>query len=378
MKQFIKQLAILGTIIGLFITISAAIAELPTAQKQAQTKEIQKVRIRKTPEATIRCIYPKISSVSSLTIQPKASLIIKGCGFLSGAGQTAISTGMQTEVRVVGGQGLRVPTGIDQWSLVIKSWTDTSIEATIPEITGLDEPKRVSVIVTTSQGLQSAPSDTLVLIATRAPSYLSLVKVTDNQVRFNWRNSSNDAVGFEIERRTGGAGTFSEIATVESDTISSFEDLGLTPHTTYFYRVRAYNNYGNSDYSDKLSVTTFGVPAVPRNLSGKKVSSEPVEGTTDDCTGPHVLLEWQPFTLEDISFSVMINGIRIERKIDGNGQYDEYAHQYADGIYREVGQVNANRTSYVVPGCAPANSCYRIRAYNSYGNSAYSNEVRVQ
>lgn len=51
--------------------------------------------------------------------------------------------------------------------------------------------------------------------------------------------------GFKIERKTGEGGVFSDIKTVEAGS-TSYSDTGLSASTTYYYRVKAYNDGGNS------------------------------------------------------------------------------------------------------------------------------------
>jgi hypothetical protein len=38
---------------------------------------------------------------------------------------------------------------------------------------------------------------------------------------------------------------------------ATFDDTGLTNDTTYFYRIAAFNDGGNSEYSDVVSDITF-------------------------------------------------------------------------------------------------------------------------
>ncbi len=90
----------------------------------------------------------------------------------------------------------------------------------------------------------------------------SLVGATaTTQATLSW-GASTDAVGvtaYSVERCTGVACTgFAEVGT---PTGLTFNDTGLTASTTYNYRVRARDAFGNySDYSNVIEVTTLATP----------------------------------------------------------------------------------------------------------------------
>ncbi|MDX1501527.1 MAG: family 16 glycosylhydrolase [Thermoanaerobaculia bacterium] len=89
-----------------------------------------------------------------------------------------------------------------------------------------------------------------------APSSLGASAVSSSQIDLDWSDNSNDETGFEIERQSGGGG-FAEIATVGAD-VTAYSDTGLAAATSYDYRVRATNVYGDSAYSNVASATTSG------------------------------------------------------------------------------------------------------------------------
>jgi hypothetical protein len=57
----------------------------------------------------------------------------------------------------------------------------------------------------------------------------------------SWTAPTSGAASYELERRVGSTGSFTQIA---SGTALSFDDFGLTPGTTYTYQVRAVNMDG--------------------------------------------------------------------------------------------------------------------------------------
>lgn len=113
------------------------------------------------------------------------------------------------------------------------------------------------------------------------PSDLSATAVSTTQINLSWTDNSSDEQGFRVERSLNGA-DFTVIATVNQN-VTAFNDTGLTPNTTYFYRVLAFNNFGNSEPSNVAADTTPNspVPDVPViNVSPASVNFGSVRATT--------------------------------------------------------------------------------------------------
>lgn len=96
-----------------------------------------------------------------------------------------------------------------------------------------------------------------------APSSLVATAAAATRIDLTWTDNAPDEQGFRIERAAdagGVPGVFAEIATVGPD-VGSFSNTGLQGSTSYWYRVRAYNLAGVSDYSNMASTTTPEAPA---------------------------------------------------------------------------------------------------------------------
>jgi unsaturated rhamnogalacturonyl hydrolase len=90
-----------------------------------------------------------------------------------------------------------------------------------------------------------------------APTNLAASTVSSSQINLTWADNSNNEAGFYIERKTG-TSSYVQVASVAAN-ITSYSNTGLAANTTYTYRVRAFNDTGNSSYSNEASATTFGV-----------------------------------------------------------------------------------------------------------------------
>jgi len=131
--------------------------------------------------------------------------------------------------------------------------------------------------LTDNQGVATILNDDAVVVTPpNAPSNLTATATGATTIALAWTDNSSDEDGFKIERKISG-GNFSEIATPGSN-VNSFNDTGLSAGTTYVYRVRAYKSALNSSYSNEVTATTGGGPA----LAIADVSaSEGNSGTTD-------------------------------------------------------------------------------------------------
>ncbi len=177
-----------------------------------------------------------------------------------------------------------------------------------------------------------------------APTDLVASAVACNRIDLSWQDNSNNEDGFKIERSLDGT-NFSPLATIGPN-ITSYSDTGLNENTTYWYRVKAYNDVGESGYSNVASDTTPPCggqpPAAPSNL---RIAY----------TGRSFLyLQWNDNSNNE-------DGFKIERSLDNVS-------------FTQIATVGANTTTCLNSGLSSKTKYYyRVRAYNSYGNSAYSN-----
>ncbi|AKL96346.1 fibronectin type III domain-containing protein [Clostridium aceticum] len=181
-------------------------------------------------------------------------------------------------------------------------------------------------------------------IISNPPPILNASTISSTGIKLNWTYKSSNETGFKIERKVSG-GNYSQIDRVDANT-KSYTDTGLTADTTYIYRIRAYNDTEDSVYSNEVTETTEGRPAAPTNL------------TITSSTNTSVNLAWTDKSNNE-------TGFKIERKVSG-------------GSYVQIDMVGANKTTYKDTDIDSGERyAYRIRAYNSAGNSDYSNEATV-
>jgi PKD repeat protein len=90
----------------------------------------------------------------------------------------------------------------------------------------------------------------------QAPTGLGAEAIARRSIGLNWTNGTIAQTGVRIERCTGsGCTNFAQVGSV-AGTATSFIDESLARRTTYTYRVRAFNAYGNSPYSNTASART--------------------------------------------------------------------------------------------------------------------------
>jgi Domain of unknown function (DUF1929)/Glyoxal oxidase N-terminus/Fibronectin type III domain/Galactose oxidase, central domain len=179
-----------------------------------------------------------------------------------------------------------------------------------------------------------------------APTDLNTAVVSSSQINLTWSDNASNETGYQIERSPDGT-SFTEISTVGAN-VTTYADTGLSASTQHWYRVRAYNGAGLSNYSNSASGTTQPPPP----------PSAP--------TGLLVTRQSRQFTLAWTDTSNNETGFAIQRSADGL-------------TFSQIATVAANVVRYV--DTSPGSSkfvYYRVRAFNAAGNSAFSITVKVR
>ncbi len=124
------------------------------------------------------------------------------------------------------------------------------------------------------------PSDAGMIIMTPplAPANVTATAKSDSAIDLSWTNRSVNATGLIIERSIGTQNNFSILAKLGKNT-TSYSDTNLNAGTQYYYRIRAYKDFGNGTtlYSDWVfadAITDFDVMVTVTGGDGS-VSSNP-------------------------------------------------------------------------------------------------------
>ncbi|MDT8382075.1 MAG: C25 family cysteine peptidase [Brevefilum sp.] len=89
------------------------------------------------------------------------------------------------------------------------------------------------------------------------PTDLAALSVSTQQINLSWTDNADDETAYTIERSPDGVVDWTLIAEISADA-TAYSDTGLTPGTTYYYRVRAYRAIDQqySPYSNVASAVT--------------------------------------------------------------------------------------------------------------------------
>jgi predicted phage tail protein len=168
-------------------------------------------------------------------------------------------------------------------------------------------------------------------------------------VNLTFADNASNEFWIDVERCIGFDCTnFSKVGQTRGENSTGFRDTDVARGTTYTYRVRAVGFMGSSAYSNSVAVTlppadpSTTPPLAPSNLVATAFSKSQIS------------LSWINSGSQD--------GVKIER-CAGSGCTN----------FSEIAVLTGSATFYTNAGLAAGTTYrYRLRAYNSAGNSPYS------
>src|SRR2546425_4685345 len=118
---------------------------------------------------------------------------------------------------------------------------------------------KVAAINSLGVSPQSNEASATAITVPTAPQNLQATAGTTN-VTLSWNTPSNNGgsaiTGYKIERSTNSGSTWSVLVSNTGSTGTTYSNTGLSPDTTYLYRVSAINSAGTSSPSNTASATT--------------------------------------------------------------------------------------------------------------------------
>lgn len=177
------------------------------------------------------------------------------------------------------------------------------------------------------------------------PSRLVAKAFGNSRIDLTWLDNTVNEAGYKIERKNGVSDVYVQVAQVGRD-VTSYVDTALAANSQYFYRLYAYNPSNISGYSNQANATT---------------------GTNDSLRTPSKLraisISKSQITLMWADSSTNETGFIVERRTDTEA-------------YARVAVVGMNVVTYLDDSLSTNRRYfYRVRAFNTAGNSAYSGET---
>ncbi len=179
------------------------------------------------------------------------------------------------------------------------------------------------------------------------PTNLNAQSINKQDISLTWSDNSDNETGFELYIGSNSSGDFTLLSNLSDNTVS-YAITGLTPGTTYFFKIRSYNEDGNSVFSDVLQVTTIALnlPNAPTNLTATEIGFNSAS------------LKWNDNANNE-------RGYKLERTGPDNATKMTFNLAANSSSFADTGLVYNSSYTYVV------------HAFNDDGTSGYSQTLSV-
>ncbi len=200
----------------------------------------------------------------------------------------------------------------------------------------------VETVVTDDTG--GGGGGVIVTVPPDAPSNLVATALSESAIKLKWRDNARNEDGFIVARRKKTDSDYTVVTTLGSNT-TQYIDTGLEPETNYVYRVRAFNTFGDSAYSDFAQAKTLP-PAEVVAASGLVARSQ---------SSTRIDLTWRDNSNNETKFEV-------------------WRQQTSVGTWDQIATLAAGSKAYSDQALTPSTQYgYQVRAANEFKSASFSN-----
>ena len=265
-------------------------------------------------------------------------------------GLFAASTKLGTQEVMIGSSGTAT-FAVDTVNDVVDE-ADGSIQATIQSGTGYEAAEAPNYMARVT-----VKDNDISISATvpDAPGGLRTAVSGKNQIRLSW-TAPNDGgtplTGYRIEGSADAGGTWSDLVANTGNAATIYMHQGLTPNTTWYYRVSAINSVGTGPASNVANATTetATAPMSPTRLIATALGESQIN------------LSW---TAPLNAGGTAITGYQIEVSLNAGTIWSMLVTNTGNAA-----------TTYAHTDLTPSTAYhYRVRAINSVGTGSVSNVV---
>jgi len=208
-------------------------------------------------------------------------------------------------------------------------------------------------------GQQVGDFSNTTVVTPATPGAPSAVALAPNRIQVRWSDVSWNESQFVVERADNATGPWSVLGVTAAGT-TSFDDTLVRDATTYLYRVSARfitnDNIGHSSAPTAVVSTATPAATIPNAPANLHDLGNPQMPAPDRAS-----LGWIDLSSNEFGFAL--------ERTDGTTNNAPWT----------IIAVPANATSYTDMGLTPGSTyVYRIRSYNAWGQSSYSNTATVQ
>ncbi len=236
----------------------------------------------------------------------------------------------------------------DAWTAIAGSDVDTTSHTITGLTNGTEYSFKVRAVNPSGSGAASSEVSATPIPVPAAPTVTATAG--DAQVALAWSDLGDDSItGWEYHQKDGSSGNYGAWTTIVSSDADTTRHTvtGLTNGTEYFFKVRAVNPTGAGAASSEASATPIPVPATPI--------------VTAAAGAAQIILNWTDPDNDSIT------RWEYRQKEGAEGNY---------GTWTPIPDSDKDTTSHTISSLTNGTQYFfKVRAVNSSGNGAASNEA---